>query len=117
MVTFEATNARLIIRLIRPVDRDDVLAIRKRNPSVEGMLAELCETVTGNSAWEWVSPEDIGALTSAPILSDEVEQNDRGETVKVGRVFWFPDYAIRCPVEDLLERGFVEFPGGPENGA
>ena len=35
-------------------------------------------------------PEDIGALTDAPILSDDIEYDDEGEVVRVGAVYWYP---------------------------
>ncbi|MGI9061916.1 MAG: hypothetical protein ACR2H5_25460 [Ktedonobacteraceae bacterium] len=39
------------------------------------------------NGWSWVRPEDIGALTDAPILSDDIEYDDHGDVVSVGTVF------------------------------
>ena len=80
------------------------------------ILADLLEDHLANG-WEMVPPEDIGALTSAPILSDEVERDDFGKITKVGRVYWFPDYAVTCELEELLEKGEVFFPAGQEEMA
>jgi hypothetical protein len=42
-----------------------------------------------------VPPEDIGALTATPVLSDEIVRDEEGKVVEAGRVFWYPDYALR----------------------
>ena len=63
-----------------------------------------------DSGWEIVPPEDIGALTSAPILTDEIERDDHGQVTSIGRVWWFERYAIEDPVETLLTTGKVVFP-------
>ena len=48
-----------------------------------------------------VPPEDIGALTAAPILSDEIVRDDDGRLTAAGRVYWYPDYAVRDEIEEL----------------
>jgi len=57
----------------------------------------LLEDWLGNG-WEWVKPEDIGALTSAPILRSPN-----------GMIYWFPNYAITCEIEEMLATGHVDF--------
>ncbi len=63
------------------------------------------------SGWEMVPPEDIGALTAAPILSDEIERDEGGRVVEAGRVYWFPDYAVRDEIEELREKLMLVFQG------
>ena len=75
----------------------------------EEILRELLDDHLCNG-WEFVPPEDIGALTSSPILSDEVERNDDGEIVKVGKVYWFPNYAVQSELDLLYDDGEVFFP-------
>lgn len=72
-------------------------------------LQDLLEDWLGNG-WSFVAPQDIGALTDAPILSPDVEQDDHGNVVKVGKVYWFPNYAVECELNTLLEKGEVFFP-------
>jgi len=76
--------------------------------SDEEVFWELLECELSNG-WDLVNPEDIGALTASPILSDETEYDDCGNLVSVGSVYWRPDYALTSEVEELQERGFVEF--------
>ena len=63
------------------------------------------------NGWEMVPPEDIGALTSAPILSDEIVRDDQGKIIEAGRLFWYPDYAVRDEIEELRERLVLVFQG------
>jgi len=72
---------------------------------LEGMIA--------NSDLEWVRPEEIGALTSAPILGI-VDRDDRGELTGVDSIFWFPNYQIESPMRTLAETGTVTFDAAPE---
>jgi hypothetical protein len=58
-----------------------------------------------------VPPEDIGALTAAPILSDEIVRDDNGRVVEAGRVYWYPDYAVRDEIEGLRDRLLLLFQG------
>jgi hypothetical protein len=76
---------------------------------LRSILADLLEDHLANG-WEFIEPAEIGALTSAPILSDEVERDDEGKLVWLGNVYWFPDYAVRCELEEMLENGEVFFP-------
>jgi hypothetical protein len=83
----------------------DVDPSRKTNWiwSDDTVLAELLEDQTSNG-WQWLDPEDIGALTSAPII----EAPD-------GRVYWHERYQIEAAAEAILLGTTVTFDGAPEN--
>ena len=68
-----------------------------------GIHAALCTLLEDHlcTGWEMVPPEDIGALTAAPILSDDVLRDEEGIAVEVGRVYWYPDYAVRDEIEEI----------------
>lgn len=74
----------------------------------DAILLDLLEDHLANGL-DVIQPEEIGALTSALILSDTVVRNDNGEIVSVETVYWFPDYAIRSEVNDLWDDGEVIF--------
>jgi hypothetical protein len=59
--------------------------------------------------WSYVAPEWIGALTSAPIVTDDLTFSDAGAPTVRGRIWWFPNYQVEDPVETLLARGHVDF--------
>ena len=64
-----------------------------------------------SNGWEWITPESIGALTSAPILSDEAEHDEFGRIVAVGRLYWFPDYAVVDEIRQLKQTSLLTFIG------
>jgi len=72
---------------------------------IAAALETLLEDHLGNG-WEMVAPEEIGALTSSPILSDEVHRDQEGELADVGQVYWYPEYQVRDEIEEL-RKGLV----------
>ena len=88
--------------------REDVQEIATAELDADSKLGEIIEWQLGNG-WSWVRPEDIGALTDAPILSDDIEYDDHGDVVNVGEVFWYPRYDVSDPVDQLLTDGYVDF--------
>lgn len=100
-------NGNLHITLL-PEAREDVQEIASSQElTADNKLAEVIEWHLGNG-WSFVPPEDAGALTDAPILSDDIEYNDQGKAT-VGTVYWYPEYEVKDPVAQLLENGFVDF--------
>lgn len=60
------------------------------------------------AGFRWVRPEQIGALTDAPIIGKGVGV-DRGL-----RVWWFPNYQVTSPQEVVARQGSVYFTAAPE---
>lgn len=65
--------------------------------------------------WGEVLPEDIGALTSAPILTDDLCVRDDGTSVAEGNVWWFPNYCVEDPMQTLADTGSVTFTAAPKD--
>ena len=61
--------------------------------------------------WCEIRPEEIGALTSAVIISDEAYRDPEGLLLSVGRVYWNPNYQIEDEIEELRRAGMVLFRG------
>jgi hypothetical protein len=78
-----------------------------------GIHTALCALLEDHlcSGWEMVPPEDIGALTAAPILSDEIVRDEDGRVTEAGRVFWYPDYAVRDEIEEIRRDLVLVFQG------
>lgn len=56
--------------------------------------------------WEYVHPEDLGALTDAMILAWDVARGDDGEIIDAGRVYSsIRDYQVYGELEPLLTQG------------
>jgi len=64
---------------------------------------EALEQLIANSELDWVSSEEIMALTDAPILGIRNENNE------VIYAWAFMDYQVRSFLEDLLEKGEAIF--------
>ena len=78
------------------IDRIDL-----RNCYESGGYFEV-EELIGSEIWRgnfhFVKPEDVGALTSSPIIQ-----------AKNGDVWWFPGYMIDDPWQELKNKGRVIF--------
>lgn len=94
--------------MLLPEAREDVQEIASQEIDADSRLSEVIEWQLANG-WSLVQPEDVGALTDAPILSEEVETDEQGEVRGVGTVYWYPQYDVRDPVAQLLQDGYVEF--------
>lgn len=76
--------------------------------STADLLTELLDWHTRNG-WSWIEPQDIGALTSAPILGRGVQIDDGGEFVAAEAIYWHERYAIDNPITKLIEDGVLIF--------
>lgn len=84
---------------------NNVLIITPRPDCLEDIqdcrdLAEILEWELCNG-WSTVDHEEIGALTDGLIVTRADERDDNGKLVKLGRVYWFADYAVTDAVEGL----------------
>lgn len=66
------------------------------------------EYVIADKGWQWVAPEQIGAMTSAPIFGD-VSMNDQGDVEEIHQIWWYPEYETKNYAEELLTKGTVKF--------
>ena len=64
-------------------------------------MYEFFEPYLSNSEFEWINPEDITALTSAPILGVRDENDD------VIEAYGYMDYQVLSMLEELDEYGKV----------
>ncbi len=69
-------------------------------------LWDFFENLFSDSELEQIDPLSIAALTSSPIVGIR----DQNETVI--QVWWYPNYAIASPLEDLVTEGFTIFQSG-----
>ena len=77
-------------------------------------LSEMLEYAMGNG-WDFVPPEDIGALTDAPIISQDGFVDDDGHWKPSGpdaKVFAHMDYQVENPVETWASGNGVFFVRG-----
>jgi hypothetical protein len=75
------------------------------------LLAELLES-TGwqpNGRLHQISPEDVAALTDAPMLTDDMTVEDDATVTVHGQVYWYPNYMVTNFMEELLNEGRTIF--------
>ena len=100
-------NGNLRIVLL-PEARDDVQEISSKEIDADNKLSEVIEWQLANG-WSLLHPEDVGALTDAPILSEDIDTDDQGNVRSVGTVYWYPQYDVSNPVAKLLQNGLHRF--------
>ena len=111
-VTTERTPGGNLRLVLLPEARDDLLELRRAEESGEkttgDVEAEVLEDLIANG-FQYVEPADVGALTSAPMITDEFDEECR--PIVGGTVFAYMDYQTRSFVEDLAEKGEAIFTG------
>jgi hypothetical protein len=93
--------------------RAEIAELQRRNDRTSlDILTELTETYWTNGSYQ---PFDAGdgdpfvGLTSAPCIAECLDTHDSGENEIVGRLWWFPNYMLRDPCEELKRTGRVLF--------
>lgn len=72
------------------------------------LLWELFEDIFCNSAFEFLRPEEVGALTDSVIIGYDIPRNDEDEIQKFhedSKVFWFPNYMVTSIYDELVTDG------------
>ena len=80
--------------------------------SDDEIYGDLFEDIRCNSSIDLIGEYqrgEIGALTSAPMFGTEIGIGDDGKLETVGDVYWFPDYAVRFELRELLFDGYIDF--------
>ena len=75
-------------------------------------LWEAFERYAVNGSYEPFNAGDANpfvGLTSAPCVAEEITVEDDGARVIEGRLWWFPDYCLRDPLDELKTRGVTVF--------
>jgi hypothetical protein len=100
--------------LVISVDKSEQAELRSRfkyepDFNSDDTMYDILEHLICNSELEFCTPEDIGALTDAPILCI------RNGKEKIGKAWGFMNYQIRSVQQDLAEEGYAIFQNGGVN--
>lgn len=106
-MAFEFTNAAngdLVVRRTGKIDlcyARDLLGRRTDEALVEILR------LTGFDPYELAvlsehQVAEIGGLTSAPVLAEQLGIADDGTIDELGNVYWYPNYMISDPVREIL---------------
>lgn len=81
------------------------------------ILIDALERYWANGSY---TPFDAGVanpfvgLTAAPCVAEEMAYGDDSKREVVGKLWWFPQYEMVDPVEELRTKGRVVFTAAPE---
>jgi hypothetical protein len=93
-------------------DRARIRELQTRTHDPVSILSELLEPFFTNGSYE---PFDAGdanpfvGLTSAPCIAEHLSTHDDGQREIVGRLWYFADYMLRDPTDELKRYGRVTF--------
>ena len=110
MIRYEIDDKRNVLVILASNEGRSEIARCFRDGGYDYAEGFVGDAIVGDGL-SFIPAEDIGALTSAPIIG-EIEYDDHGVIAHVGKVFWFPDYMVLDPWQILAHRGRVEFSGG-----
>lgn len=85
------------------IEPDDMEALADCESIVDALENHLC------NGWELIAPEEVGALTSGLIITDDCTRDDQGVLLKVGTVYWDSNYQVTDALEELQLGRSVEF--------
>jgi hypothetical protein len=76
-----------------------------------GVLASLLDHFgfQGNAIYMPILPENVGALTDAPMFTNEMDVRDDGSVSVTGDIWYYPAYEMRDFSEILMTEGKVTF--------
>lgn len=80
------------------------------------VMHDLLEPYSTNGSF---TPFDAGianpcvGLTDAPCIAESMDVLDDGKNVIVGRLWWYPAYEVRDPLEELRDHGYTTFTFAP----
>lgn len=103
-------NGNLRISLEPEDDKEELIALYQDLGEIR-FLSQLLELTgwRGNGKLYEIQPEDVGGITDAPMLCDDVEYSDSGDVEIKGSVYWFPNYMVESWPDTLLAEGSVIF--------
>lgn len=107
----KTSNGNLVI-VAEPEDFEMLGEMKERVGANDILfMSELLEETgwDGNGVLMSISPEDVGGLTDAPIVTDDRTIEDDGKVVVNGSVWWFPNYMIENFADTLIKTGRVTF--------
>lgn len=107
-------NGNLILRPSKEGIEKAKELLEYREINKRGILddeADMLAAHMGNN-WDYIRPEEVGALTDATIIAQDVQRDDSGDLVDVGRVYAHMNYAVEDPTEtwaagkDVVYQGY-----------
>lgn len=101
--TYDLNTNGCLILTADSLERETLAELIKDDNANRHAEYEALEHLLANSELDWIAPEEIGALTDAPILGLRDEQG------KPTNAWAFMDYQVRSFLTDLVTDGRATF--------
>lgn len=98
--------------IANPQERKEIGEMLEHNGGNDtAFLSDLLEFFgfSTNGKYMPVAPEDVGALTDAPMFTDELDIGEDGQIAVQGDVFWYPNYMVQHFGHQIAQKGRVTF--------
>lgn len=76
------------------------------------VFAEGLESYSCNGSYTYFNAGEgnpFVGLSDAPCIAESVDYDDNGHATVQGEFWYYPDYMLKCPVEEMIENGYVIF--------
>ena len=103
----DETTLRIVLTDEGRENWDEIIR-RKQGGGWDKAWLEVWEDVVCNSLYAHVQPEQIGALTSSPLIGRDLEWDDVGELLTANKIWWYSNYQVIDPLDELFEQGYFE---------
>jgi hypothetical protein len=80
------------------------------------VMADIFESYSCNGSYTPFDASDANpfvGLTSAPCIAEAMATEDNGNNEILGELWWYPNYMIRDPLDELKNRGATVFDRAP----
>lgn len=104
------------LKLSLSADEREEAAYSLERAGEDMVLADLTEPYWTNGGYQAFNAGEgnpFVGLTSAPCIAESLSYDEDMKATVEGRLWWFPDYAVRSPVEELIEKSEVVFALAP----
>ena len=107
MITYTIEDNKLIFKV---TDSPAFAEFIEEHPDIyaDATFLDSIEPLLCNGLHQ-VLPETIGALTDSLLFSLTLLDDESVHYDEPVVVYWYPDYAIRSPLQDLIETGETTF--------
>lgn len=103
-------NGNLEITM-EPKDREEIEEMVEKYPNDVLFMSNLLEYTgwTPNGSMYLLDAKDVGGLTEAPIVTDDMTIEEDSSITVHGPVWWYPNYMVTHFGKELLDEGRTVF--------
>ena len=74
--------------------------------------SQLLEDLMCNCGWDYIRPDEVAALTSAPLISPDATRNEDGDLTSADTIYGYMNYQVDSWVQELCAGNMVVWQTG-----